>query len=99
MSPTAIANTVDCQIWFVTSRIISIHASFPLLFHLKLFEGLLQLAHVIEGKLPRFGQLRHHRLGSPTEKTQNLVKQTVAGHLTRQDRLKDVGIADFPDTT
>src|SRR5205823_8164969 len=94
-SPTTIANTVDCHRWFVISAIIGVTRPFPFLFHLELLNGLLQLANVIKSELARFGQLRHHRLGSPSKETQNFFEQPVPRRVPRQDRFKNMCVADL----
>src|SRR5262249_3199409 len=94
---TAAANSVDCQMWLVSSPIISFPASFPICVLVKRLDGLLQLADVVERKLSSFGELRHHGLGTTSEKTQDLIKQTVSRDIAGDERLKDIGIADLPD--
>src|SRR5580698_5285977 len=62
----------------------------------KFSDRLLQFANIFERQFPGFGQLRHHRLNTPSEKTQDFVEQSMPSHVAGHGRFEDVRVADLP---
>src|SRR5215467_13297192 len=58
-------------------------------------EGLFQFPNVVRREFAGIGKLRHHRRGSATEEAQNFVEHAIARHIPGDQRLEDIGVADF----
>src|SRR6185312_7451857 len=69
--------------------------SWLLLLLLQRTHSFLRLAQVIQGKPAGFNQMSHHRLRASAEQTQQFVNQPALGGMARDNRLKDVRVADL----
>src|SRR5262245_11403928 len=59
----------------------------------------LQFANVLKTELSCFGKLRHHGLRAAAEEAEDLIEQAVPRNVACDQRLEDVGIPNFSDTT
>lgn len=62
-------------------------------------QSLFGLFDVLYGEFSRLNQMRHYQFCSATEQRQQLVNQSTLRVVSRDDRLKDICVADALDAT